>query len=50
MSWSYAQDIDGATVQDDASLTFGTDYGTFKICVSECGLSTKYAFVTLHME
>ena len=33
MSWSYAQDIDGATVQDDASLTFGTDYGTFKICI-----------------
>ena len=44
MTWSYAQDIDGATVQDDASLAFGTDYGTFKICVSECGLSTKYAF------
>ena len=44
MSWSYAQDIDGATVQDDASLAFGTDYGTFKICISECGLSTKYAF------
>ena len=44
MTWSYAQDIDGATVQDDASLAFGTDFGTFKICVSECGLSTKYAF------
>ncbi len=44
MTWSYAQDIDGATVQDDASLAFGTDYGTVKICVSECGLSTKYAF------
>ena len=44
MTWSYAQDIDNATVQDDASLTFGTDYGTVKICVSECGLSTKYAF------
>ena len=45
MTWSYAQDIDGATVQDDASsLTFGTDYGTVKVCVSECGLSTKYAF------
>ncbi len=44
MTWSYAQDIDGATVQDDASLAFGTDYGTFKICISECGLSTKYAF------
>ena len=44
MTWSYAQDIDGATVQDDASLAFGTDYGTVKLCVSECGLSTKYAF------
>ena len=44
MTWSYAQDIDGATVQDDASITFGTDYGTIKVCVSECGLSTKYSF------
>ena len=44
MTWSYAQDIDNATVQDDASITLGTDYGTVKICVSECGLSTKYAF------
>ena len=44
MTWSYAQDIDNATVQDDAKLAFGTDYGTISICVSECGLSTKYAF------
>ena len=44
MTWSYAQDIDGATVQDDANIALGSDYGTFKICVSECGLSTKYAF------
>tara|TARA_Y200000002_G_scaffold147513_1_gene121934 strand:+ start:4922 stop:6016 length:1095 start_codon:yes stop_codon:yes gene_type:complete len=44
MTWSYAQDIDGATVQDDAAITLGTDYGTVKICISECGLSTKYAF------
>ena len=44
MTWSYAQDIDGATVQDDANIAFGTDYGTIKLCVSECGLSTKYAF------
>ena len=44
MTWSYAQDIDGATVQDDANITLGTDYGTIKICVSECRLSTKYAF------
>ena len=44
MTWSYAQDIDGATVQDDASMSLGTDYGRFKVCISECGLSTKYAF------
>jgi hypothetical protein len=44
MTWSYAQDIDGATVQDDANIALGSDYGTVKICVSECGLSTKYAF------
>ena len=44
ITWSYAQDIDGATVQDDASMSLGTDYGTFKVCISECGLSTKYAF------
>ena len=44
MTWSYAQDIDNATVQDDANITLGTDYGTVKICVSECGLSTKYGF------
>ena len=44
MTWSYAQDIDGATVQDDANIAIGTDYGTFKICVSECPLSTKYGF------
>jgi hypothetical protein len=44
MTWSYAQDIDGATVQDDANIAVGSDYGTFKVCVSECGLSTKYAF------
>jgi hypothetical protein len=44
ITWSYAQDIDGATVQDDASIALGTDYGSVKLCVSECGLSTKYAF------
>ena len=44
MTWSYAQDIDNATVQDDAKIAIGTDYGTISICVSECGLSTKYAF------
>ena len=31
MTWSYAQDIDGATVQDDANVAIGTHYGTFKI-------------------
>ena len=25
-------------------MSLGTDYGTFKVCISECGLSTKYAF------
>ncbi len=44
MTWSYAQDIDGATVQDDANITFGTDFGTIKVCVSECGMSTKFAY------
>jgi hypothetical protein len=44
MTWTYAQDIDGATVQDDASMSLGTDFGTFKVCISECPLSTKYAF------
>ena len=44
MTWSYAQDIDGATVQDDAKIAFGTDYGTISVCVSECGLSTKFVF------
>ena len=29
MSWNYATDIDGATVQDDGKLTLTTDYGTY---------------------
>jgi hypothetical protein len=44
MTWSYAQDIDGATVQDDAKMTLTTDYGTIGVFVSEGSLSTKYGF------
>jgi len=45
IAWNYAQDIDDATVQDDASLTltFG-DMGTFGIFVSEGGISSKYGW------
>ena len=45
IAWKYAQDIDGATVQDDASLTltFPT-YGTVGIFVSEGGISSKYGW------
>jgi hypothetical protein len=42
MAWTYAQDIDNATVQDDASMSLTTDYGIFKVCISECGISAKY--------
>jgi hypothetical protein len=43
IAWVYAQDIDGATVQDDAKLTLTMPtYGTFGIFVSEGGLSSKY--------
>ena len=38
MTWSYAQDIDGTTTQDDAKLTLTTDYGTFGVFISEGGL------------
>ena len=46
-SWVYAQDIDGATVQDDASikLTYGS-YGTVAVNVSEGGNSSKYKWDT----
>lgn len=40
MSWSYAQDIDGATQQDDGKLTLTTGYGTVGIFISEGGLET----------
>ena len=43
IAWSYAQDIDGATVQDDASIAFTGGFGTVKICVSECGLGSDNA-------
>jgi hypothetical protein len=45
IAWKYAQDIDDATVQDDASLTltFPT-YGTLGIFVSEGGISSKYGW------
>jgi hypothetical protein len=42
IAWSYAQDIDGATVQDDAKLTLThSTFGTLGIFVSEGGLSSK---------
>jgi len=45
IAWKYAQDIDGATVQDDASLTLGIPgFGTFGIFVSEGGISSKYGW------
>ena len=45
-TWNYAQDIDGATVQDDAKMTVTTGMGTVGVFVSEGGLSSKYAFST----
>jgi hypothetical protein len=45
-TWAYAQDIDGATVQDDAKMTVTTPYGTVGVFVSEGGISSKYAFST----
>ena len=44
-SWNYAQDIDGATVQDDAKITLTSEaFGTVGIFVSEGGISSKYSF------
>ena len=45
-TWNYAQDIDGATVQDDAKMTMTTNYGTVGVFVSEGGISAKYGFDT----
>ena len=44
MTWNYAQDIDNATVQDDAKLTMSTTYGTIGLFISEGSLSQKYKF------
>ena len=40
MTWSYKQDIDGATVQDDAKLTLTGGFGTVGVFISEGGLDT----------
>jgi hypothetical protein len=42
-TWNYAQDIDGATVQDDGKLTLTTDMGTVGIFISEGGLDVDNA-------
>jgi len=39
-SWNYAQDIDGATAQDDGKLTLTTGMGTLGVFISEGGLDT----------
>ena len=39
-SWTYKQDIDGATVQDDGQLTLKTNFGTVGVFISEGGLDT----------
>ncbi len=45
-TWTYAQDIDGATVQDDASIAVTTPFGVLKACVSECGLGSELSWNT----
>lgn len=42
--WTYNQNIDDATVQDDAGLAIATDLGTIAINVSQGSLSAKYGF------
>jgi hypothetical protein len=42
-TWTYQQDIDGATVQDDAQLKIATGFGTLGIFVSEGGLDADNA-------
>jgi hypothetical protein len=42
-TWAYAQDIDGATAQDDGKLTLTTDYGTLGVFISEGGLDADNA-------
>jgi hypothetical protein len=45
-TWTYAQDIDGATVQDDANIAVTTPMGVVKVCISECGLGSEFAWDT----
>ena len=40
MTWAYAQDIDGATAQDDGKLTLTSGFGTLGVFISEGGLDT----------
>jgi hypothetical protein len=42
-TWTYQQDIDGATVQDDAQLKLTTGFGTVGAFVSEGGLDADNA-------
>lgn len=45
IAWKYAQDIDDATVQDDASLVFTLpNYGTVGVFISEGDLSSALAW------
>ena len=55
-TWSYSMELDpttataggetaGAAVNDDSQLSIGmNEFGTIKLCVSECSNSKKYAF------
>jgi hypothetical protein len=56
-TWSYSMELDpntgsaaggetaGAAVNDDTVISLGmNDFGTIKLCVSECSTSKKYAF------
>ena len=50
-TWSYSMELDpdssdsGTAKNDDTQITIGmNDFGTVKLCVSECGNNKKYAF------
>ena len=50
-TWSYSMELDpdetdaGQANNDDTAITIGmNDFGTVKLCVSECGNNSKYAF------
>ena len=50
-TWSYSMELDpdesdsGQANNDDTQITIGmNDFGTVKLCVSECGNNAKYAF------